>query len=504
MRKREEKADKPEQESGDGGREGRAGRENGLGRVKECCRKYWKKIFSAVFWLLLWQLAACLVGSRLLLAGPLETLQALGQQIFRGSFWLTVGASLLRIGAGFTAGFLLGLLLAAAAGRFTMLEELLSPVMALLKAIPVASFVVLFLIWWRSGVLATAVSFCIVLPMIYVNTLEGIRRVDRRLLEMADVLGIPAWNRFFYIYRPALRPYLDNGIRISVGMSWKSGVAAEVIGIPALSVGEQLYLSKVYLDTAGVLAWTAVTILASVLCQWLVLALANRLQQWEPVCRAPRRAAYGYAGAGTGSPGRYAGQGKPAREVLTLEHVSRHYRGRPVVEDVTASYERGRIYYFRTPSGSGKTTLFRLIAGLEQPDAAGSGTGADGFAAANVRIDRHDSRIAMLFQEDRLCEEYSALINVDMVTGNRERSREYLRELLAEEDLDRPCREFSGGMKRRVAIARTMAAGGDVILLDEPYAGLDAENRCRVREYIREYGKDSAMLVATHAGSQLL
>lgn len=446
--------------------------------IKRFCVKYGKKIVAAAVWIALWQLAAWMVGSRILLVGPLETLQALGQRVFQGSFWLTVGFSLLRIGAGFTAGLTLGLLLAVAASRFVLLEEFLAPAMALLKAIPVASFVVLFLIWWRSGVLATAVSFCIVLPNIYVNTLEGIRRVDRRLLEMAKVLEIPAWNRFFYIYRPTLKPYLDNAVRISVGMSWKSGVAAEVIGIPALSVGEQLYMSKIYLDTAGVLAWTAVTILASVLCEKLVLALWKKFQRWEPRCRAAGK---------TGPEGENSHSGQT---VLELEHVSKSYHGRPVLQGVTERYERGNTYYFRTPSGSGKTTLFRLIAGLEKPDETGEQT----------KILRHDSRISMVFQEDRLCEEYSALVNVDMVTGDRERSREQLCRLLQEEELHKPCRELSGGMKRRVAVARAMAAGGDVILLDEPFAGLDAESRRRTEQYIHSLGKDSAMLVATHTG----
>ncbi len=219
--------------------------------MKKKYGKYGKKILIVVCWIFMWQLAAALVGNRILLVGPLQTLQALGERALRGDFWLSVGHSLLRIGAGFASGLAIGLLLAAGSSRYKLLEEVLAPVMALLKAIPVASFVVLFLIWWRSAVLATAVSFCIVLPNIYVNTLEGIRHVDPRLLEMAQVLEIPAWNRFFYIYRPALKPYLDSAIHISAGMSWKSGVAAEVIGIPALSVGEQLYLSKIYLDTAG-------------------------------------------------------------------------------------------------------------------------------------------------------------------------------------------------------------------------------------------------------------
>lgn len=441
--------------------------------------KYGKKAAIAAFWMIVWQLAAYLTGNRILLVGPIETLRTLAEQVIVGKFWLTVGTSLLRIGAGFTAGLALGLLLAVVSGRFALAEEVLAPVMSLLKAIPVASFVVLFLIWWRSGVLATAVSFCIVLPNIYVNTLEGIRHVDRRLLEMAEVFGVPAWNRFFYIYRPALKPYLDSAIRISVGMSWKSGVAAEVIGIPALSVGEQLYQAKIYLDTAGVLAWTVVTILASVFCERIVLALWGCFQRWEPRCRKP--------GADNL---RQQGGALDSTAVLELEHVSKSYHGRTVLRDVTAGYERGRIYYFRSPSGSGKTTLFRLIAGLEAPDSREDG--------AIGRIERHGSRISMVFQEDRLCEKYSALVNVDMVTGDRDKSRAHLCQLLGEEELEKPCRELSGGMKRRVAVARAMAAGGDVILLDEPYTGLDEESRCRMKQYIRSCGTDCAMLVATH------
>ena len=171
--------------------------------------------------------------------------------------------------------------------------------------------------------------------------------------------------------------------------------------------------------------------------------------------------------------------------MLELAHVSKCYQGRTVLEDVSGCFERGQTYFFRTPSGSGKTTLFRLIAGLEEPE-----------EPACVR--RLGSKITMVFQEDRLCEEYNALVNVDMVTGNREKSREHLRLLLEEEDLGRPCRELSGGMKRRVAIARAVAAGGDVILLDEPYGGLDGESRRRVERYLHAFGACSAELLATH------
>ena len=224
-------------------------------------------------WLVVWQLISVWVGNNILMVGPLETLEALWINSITADFWKTIGCSLLRIATGFFAGAFVGLMLAALSARFRIVEEIFSPVLSLMKAIPVASFVVLFLIWWRSNVLAVAISFFIVLPQIYISTLEGIRSTDKRLLEMAEVFSISGWNRFFYIYRPALKPFLDSSIRIATGMCWKSGVAAEVIGTPDFSVGERLYMSKIYLDTAGVFAWTIVIILASLLFEKMVLWL---------------------------------------------------------------------------------------------------------------------------------------------------------------------------------------------------------------------------------------
>ena len=179
---------------------------------------------------------------------------------------------------------------------------------------------------------------------------------------------------------------------------------------------------------------------------------------------------------------------------LELTHISKSYHGRTVLQDVTASYERGQTYYFHSPSGSGKTTLFRLIAGLEEPDGRECGS----IKAAKSGIDRHGSRISMVFQEDRLCEEYSALVNVDMVTGDREKSREHLNQLLAEEDLHKPCRELSGGMKRRVSILRALLAEFDLLFLDEPFKGLDAETYLKVTDYVREQIRGRTVILVSH------
>lgn len=122
-----------------------------------------------------------------------------------------------------------------------------------------------------------------VLPIVYANMLEGIRQTDQKLLEMAKLLRVGAGRRLLYIYLPQLRPYLITACSVALGLSWKAGIAAEVIGIPDGSIGERLYEAKVYLNSADLFAWTVVIIAVSIafekLFLWLLRAGYRRLEQ---------------------------------------------------------------------------------------------------------------------------------------------------------------------------------------------------------------------------------
>lgn len=453
--------------------------------------KWLRKAVIIAAWLIIWQLVSMCVDNSILLVGPIETIAVLPAKMAEVSFWQTIFFSLLRILAGFLAGWILGLLLAASGAGCEWVEEALRLVMTLMKTVPVASFVVLFLIWFRTDILAVVISLCVVLPNVYLNTLEGIKSTDGKLLEMAKVHRLHPLDRFFYIDRPALKPFWDSCMKLSIGMSWKSGVAAEVIGMPDFSIGEQLYMSKIYLDTAGVLAWTAVIILLSTLCEKGFLKLWQSFMEWQPECRGAVENAIPNEGDKTIARGvlkekaaeALEGQDSVSTTVLAVHNISKSYAANPLFDHMSAEYKKGRIYYFKTPSGSGKTTLFRMIAGLEKPDSG---------------VIKAQTSLAFAFQEDRLCEDYSALKNVELITGSREKARRYLLPLLTQEELHRPCAQLSGGMKRRVAVARAFAAEHDIVLLDEPFAGLDEKNRKRMQEYIAEFGGDKAVLIATH------
>ncbi len=431
-------------------------------------KKYVKKFSILLFWLGVWQITAMLVDNFLLVVTPMQALRALFALVGQAEFWRSALGSLWRIAAGFLLGAVFGLLLAAASYRYRLAEEILRPFMVFCKAVPVAVFAVLLLIWWGSSLLAVAVCFLVVFPNIYLNTLEGLKSADAKLIEMAEVFRLPFGTRFFYIYRPALKPFLLSAFQLSLGMCWKSGVAAEVIGTPVHSIGGALYLAKIYLDTADLFAWTAVIIVLSVLFEKIVFYVIEAFFRWEPACKRPVML-----------------QKKATRErkALHVQDLGKCYHEKWIFRQVNHEFHGGELYLLDTPSGSGKTTFFRCLCGLELPE-EGEVSGIDTFSVQ--------------FQEDRLCEEYSAVKNLEMILGDAKEARTALSKLLPEEALEQPCKELSGGMSRRVSLARAMEAGAQCVLLDEPFTGLDEENRRKAAEYILTQQKGRILMIATH------
>ena len=222
---------------------------------------------------MLWQCASMLLAQPLLLVSPLSVLRRLAVIWLEAGFWQTLAFSFFRIVAGFLLAFVLGVLLAVLAGRLRAAEVLLRPLMATVKSVPVASFIIISLIWLTAARLSIFISFLMVLPIIYSNVLQGIKSTDARMLEMAQLYKVPWRRRLLYIYMPQVRPFLLSACSVALGISWKSGIAAEVIGIPNGSIGEMLYESKVYFKTADLFAWTVVIILASLLFEKLFLRL---------------------------------------------------------------------------------------------------------------------------------------------------------------------------------------------------------------------------------------
>ncbi len=229
------------------------------------------KIWTIVFWAALWQLGSMALDREILLASPLSVGWCLLSLVQTLSFWQKIAFSLVRIAGGFFLAVFSGLVLSAAAWRFERIRELLALPTSILKATPVASFIVLVLIWMPSRNLSVLISFIMAFPIVYTNLLEGFSNLDQKLFEMAKIFRIPFRKKLYYFYFGGLLPYLRSACTIAIGMCWKAGIAAEIIGIPKGSIGESLYNAKIYLETPELFAWTFVIIAVSVCFEKLFL-----------------------------------------------------------------------------------------------------------------------------------------------------------------------------------------------------------------------------------------
>ena len=236
-----------------------------------------EKCAAALLWLLIWQGASAIIKQEMLLASPVSVARALFALVQTAPFWRSVLFSLSRMGAGFLLAFGLGVLLAALSYRLRLVSVFLSPFISVVKAAPVASYTIICLLFLPSRNLSACISFLMALPIVYTNVLEGLHSTNRQLLEMANVFRVPKLRQVVFIYFSELMPFLVSACSLSLGICWKSGIAAEVIGLPRGSIGENMYQAKVFVDTKALLAWTIVVILISFLFEKVVLALLKQL-----------------------------------------------------------------------------------------------------------------------------------------------------------------------------------------------------------------------------------
>jgi len=240
-------------------------------------KKYITTALVIFFWLAVWQICSDIIASRILFASPLQVCKALFELVRSGAFWRAILFSTQRIAAGFFLAMLSGILLAIVSASGNLFRILITPLIRLMKAVPVVSFVILALLWIKSSNLPILISFVMIFPIIYTNVLQGIDWADKKLLEMASVFRMSFWNKVRYIYIPSILPSFISACSVSLGFCWKSGIAAEVIGLPSGSIGEKLYEAKLYLMTGELFAWTAVIILVSVVFEKLVMFLIRKL-----------------------------------------------------------------------------------------------------------------------------------------------------------------------------------------------------------------------------------
>ena len=298
---------------------------------------------------------------------------------------------------------------------------------------------VLLIIWLGSARVSIAAVFLMALPGVYFSLLQGLDEVDGPLARMMRVHGVHGIRFLLARVWPSVLPFVLSCARSVIGMSWKAGVAAELIGMAQQTVGERIYQAKLLIETSDLFAWTVLVVTASWACERVLVRLLEL-------------------------------SGPAAWRVAVRLWA-------PALADAAVDVPAGGRLCVMGPSGVGKTTLL-------------------GFAVADT-----PAQAAVVFQDARLVEQAYALDNVLLcaprgVTGAQ--AAALLRELIPEVDLQAPVSELSGGQRRRVELARALLAPGGLLVLDEPFAGLDAVTRDRAAHVVLERLRGRTLIVATH------
>ena len=241
--------------------------------------KFTTKMMAAAAWLVLWQLCYVLLNKPLLLPSPLQVLKTLLKLCQSSLFWTSVAASLGKVLLAFGLAVAAGCLAATLAALFPAVKAFLHPPIAIIRATPVASFTILALVWIKSTWLPVFIAFLMVLPMVYENVYKGILSCDPLLLEMGQAYRLSRWQKLRFLYFPAILPYFSSACVNGLGFAWKSGIAAEVLGLPKLAIGKQIHDAKIYLEIPELFAWTLVIILLSMALERLLLLLMKQLER---------------------------------------------------------------------------------------------------------------------------------------------------------------------------------------------------------------------------------
>ncbi len=238
--------------------------------------KPFKILFAVVFWLAVWQTAALIVSKTILLPSPAEVFVRLWELIFEAKFWGAVGNSLLRILAGFFIGIIFGSFFAVLSSVSQIAKALISPLITVIKTTPIASFIIIALIWIGAPNVPIFITALMVAPIVYENVTVAVSNTDKELIEVTKLYKFSRAKKLKLLYIPTVLPYFLAATATSVGLAWKAGIAAEVLCTPRNSIGKYLFESKLYLEIPDLFAWTVTVIIFSLLLEKLITSAVRK------------------------------------------------------------------------------------------------------------------------------------------------------------------------------------------------------------------------------------
>ncbi len=448
-----------------------------------------------LFWLALWTLLSYVVNSPLLLPSPLEAGKTLLTLVVSSTFYSDSAATFLRCFFGILLSSVFGALTAVLSYVSKTFRAIITLPVNFLKAVPVMAVIIYGLILLTSGNVPVLACFLMCYPIVHTNILAGLDYIDRELLEMGKLYDFSLGTEVRHIYLPSLLPQIKASMSLMAGLSWKSVIAAEVLSVPASSMGYRLLEAKIYIETDALFAWVISIVALSLLFEHAIKLLVERLDIREyagskifkrenKICRDEDKLQIIASSV-------YDARVAPE---IVLHNVSKRYAGKQVLDNLSLVFPARHVTALMAPSGKGKTTVLRIIAGLESAD---TGT---------ISIRPASAKISYLFQEDRLLPWLNVYDNLAISLKSSDVPSDLARILIEDmaakleltDSLSKLPGQLSGGMKHRVSIGRALLRRADILILDEPFRGLDDALKTRLTERLLPYLANRTTILVTH------
>ena len=239
-----------------------------------------------LFWLGLWWAASAIINLPLILPSPIGVLIKLGQMSATQIFWRVMLISAIRVLIGIVVSYVLAFFLALLCHRFKFLYDFFMPAISVIKTTPVTSFILIAFVLMHRDLIPGLIAALIVFPVVFSNTIEGLRAARPELLETAKAYNLTFLDRAKCIWVPTLRPFMISAAGASVGLAIKAGIAAEVLICPEVSVGKYIFNAKQNMEYIELFAWTVAIVIFSYLLDIafkLVLKRVKRKTKKEAV-----------------------------------------------------------------------------------------------------------------------------------------------------------------------------------------------------------------------------
>ncbi|MCL2796791.1 MAG: ATP-binding cassette domain-containing protein [Firmicutes bacterium] len=511
--------------------------------------------------LIWWVWAETVFKSNAGVPSPPEVFGGLFTAAMSGKLWIAAFKTLSKAFLGFVISFLLGLVLAVLANWFKRVKYCLDPIVTIARAFPTLGVTFLLLMYFGTGVTAVIIGILVIFPVFYAAFYAAIKNIDPKILQMADVYRVGKIARVFKIYLPSISSAVFAAVLSAFALNLKVVIAAEIVGgVAPNTVGNFMSIAIAENNYAGVFTWVLAAILLAFLAEGIIKLAMRLCMPWEyrKGELGSRKGELGSRKEEGGSTDNAVGMSNPSitphsslltphsttiPPCITFDSVTFSYPATRVFKNFSANFSPGKIHCIFGPSGSGKTTLLNLVAGLYKPQSGKVNCQGDGgilttYVSGRQNTPTSDVRtldsgqntpvplttsISYMFQEARLILERTVLKNLTLVlepvliragkTRKEARAEAKARSLAMLDAVGLGSaanlypRSLSGGMAQRVSLARAFIVPSQILLMDEPFRGLDYSLQKSVRALflsLLEQHPKTVLLVTHDAGEAVM